>query len=78
MSSSPSKISFFFFLGGGGGRAVTGSFFWPGGGRVRGEGRGEIPYEQRFLSACMAFSVYEVFHMACLSKHQLSDRQAKC
>ena len=46
VSPSPSKISFFFFFFGGGGREITSSFF--GG---KGEGRGEIPYEQRFLSA---------------------------
>lgn len=68
MSPSPSKISFFF----GGGREITGSFFGGGG---RGERGDTIRAE---VSLCMAFSVYKVFHMACLSKHQLSDRQAKC
>ena len=64
----------FFWSGG-----ITGSFFWPGGGRERGEGRGERGDTIRAeVSLCMAFSVYEVFHTACLSKHQLSDRQAKC
>ena len=72
MSPSPSKISFF-FLGGGGGRLPV--VFFGGEGEGRGERGDTIRAE---VSLCMAFSVYKVFHMACLSKHQLSDRQAKC
>ena len=63
------QVKLVFFWGGG---AITSSFFGGGG---RGE-RGETVRAEGSL--CMAFSVYEVFHMACLSKHQLSDRQAKC
>ena len=49
--------------------------FFGGGGGGRGE-RGDTIRAK--VSLCMAFSVYEVFHMACLSKHQLTDRHAKC
>ena len=73
VSPSPGKINF--FLGGGGGTLPV--VFLGGEGEGRGERGDTIRAE---VSLCMAFSVYKVFHMACLSKHQLpvSDRQAKC
>ena len=63
---------------GGGERLPVVFFGREGGGRgERGGGeRGDTIRAE--VSLCMAFSVYEVFHMACLLKHQLSDRQAKC